>query len=211
MKADKMSKTDKHGMKQIKGARQGSTSDHSVRARFFPDMIVSSPLAIDYQKLAQAGFRLALLDIDNTLVCHGSFLCDQEAAETVARVKEAGLTPVIASNAPEQRARTFADSLGIDFIANAKKPGVEAICRELSGRGCDPGETVMIGDQLLTDVWSARKAGIPVILTDRRSKREIFTVRLKRPIEWILIRLGGKARWRALREDYSRLIGDKEG
>ncbi len=199
------------GKEQVKnqdkeGGRKGFPLSRRVRALFFPDLIVSSPLAIDYGQLASSGFRVALVDIDNTLACHGSHVCDPEAAAIIKKIKDAGLVPVIVSNARTERASAYADSLQLEFIARAKKPSAGAICRELENRGCLPEHAVMIGDQLLTDVWSARRAGIPVILTDKRSNREIFTVRLKRPIEWILIRSGGKARWQALRENYSSLV-----
>lgn len=169
-----------------------------IRARFFPDLIVPSPEVIDYRTLAAKGFRLVLLDIDNTLVCHGEHLGDDFARRVVGQVQEAGLLPIIASNAREERARSFADSLGLDFIANARKPAMEPICMELEGRQCLPKEAIMVGDQLLTDVWSARRAGMPVILTLRRDPAEMITVRLKRPIERILIRLGGKSHWQGL-------------
>ena len=181
-----------------------------IRARFFPDMIVPSPDMIDYQALAAKGFRLVLLDIDNTLVCHGKRLGDDFARLVVSQVQEAGLVPLIASNAREERARSFADSLGLDFIANARKPAMEPICLELEGRQCLPREAIMVGDQLLTDVWSARRAGMPVILTLRRDPAEMITVRLKRPIEWILVRLGGKSHWQGLfLEEAAGEQGDK--
>ncbi|HPX92943.1 MAG TPA: HAD hydrolase-like protein [Bacillota bacterium] len=188
---------------------RGLTLSCRIRSLFFPDLIVGSPLAIDFARLVSWGFRLALVDIDNTLVRHGSQAGDDHAVRVIRRMQDAGLTPVVASNAPRKRARAFADSLGIEFIAKAKKPQIEAICLALEERACLPQHTIMIGDQLLTDVWSARKAGIPVILTDRRSRQEIITVRLKRPLEWLLIRLGGKTRWHALRENYTGLAPEE--
>ncbi len=172
-----------------------------VRDRFFPDLIVSSPDRLAYGKLAAEGFRLVLLDIDNTLVCHGSHLADAFARSVVEKIEEAGLTPIITSNARRQRAETFANSLGLGFIPEAKKPGIEAICRELDSYDCRMDQALMVGDQLLTDIWSARRAGLPVVLTDKRAPREIITVRFKRLIEGLLIRLGGRGHWEALRAD----------
>ncbi len=193
------------GIQDKTNRREGLTLSRRIRSSFFPDLIVASPLDIDYGKLASRGFRVALVDIDNTLACHGSHVCDLEATAIIQKIREAGLVPVVASNAPAQRARTYAGSLQVDFIASAKKPRTGAICRELENRSCRPERALMIGDQLLTDVWSARRAGIPVILTDKRSNKEIFTVRLKRLLEWILIRCGGMGHWRALRDNYSVL------
>ncbi len=172
-----------------------------IRARFFPDWIVSSPVEIDFESLAMRGFRVVLIDIDNTLAFHGSKTADEFAKTVIERIKMSGLSPVIVSNARVERARTYADSLGIPFIAHARKPGIENICRDLEQRDCPSHHALMVGDQLLTDIWSARRAGIPVILTERRSPHEFFTVRIKRPIESLLIALGGRSRWNELKRD----------
>lgn len=169
-----------------------------VQKRFFPDLVQDSAEAVDYEYLASRGFRLVLLDIDNTLALHGSREADAYARRVVEKIQQAGLVPVITSNALEERARSFAESLGLDYIAQAKKPSIDAICRELDRRDCLPGQTLMVGDQLLTDVWSARRAGIPVILTRKRSREELLTVRIKRPIERLLVCLGGKEAWARL-------------
>ncbi len=177
-----------------------------IRNRFFPDMIVSSPDTIDFEELQRRGFRVVLLDIDNTIALHGSKTGDSFAKNIVDRIHDAGLEPIIVSNAKIERARTFADSLGISFIAHARKPSIDAICRELQCRSCPCCDALMVGDQLLTDVWSAKRAGIPIIFTHKRSSKELITVRLKRPIEWLLIVLGGRSRWNALKgNDYDRL------
>lgn len=170
-----------------------------IRQKFYPDLIVPSPRSIPYDRLASMGFRIVLLDVDNTLVTHGSHEGDDFAKEIVLRVQKAGLIPVIASNAREHRARSFANSLGIDFIAQAKKPGIDAICLELTARSCERHNALMVGDQLLTDVWAARKANIPVILTQKRAEHEIITVKMKRVIERLLRFLGGKSEWEALK------------
>ncbi|HZK29433.1 MAG TPA: YqeG family HAD IIIA-type phosphatase [Clostridia bacterium] len=169
-----------------------------VRKQFFPNKIVSSPVAIDFAKLATQGFRVVLLDIDNTLVCHGSHECDDFAAGIIDRVRAVGMDPIIVSNARSNRAQSFASSLDVEFIANARKPSTQSILGDLSGRQCPPHHAVMVGDQLLTDVWFAKKAGVPVILTEKRSQKEIITVRLKRILESLLIRLGGRDHWNHL-------------
>ncbi|HHW93177.1 MAG TPA: HAD hydrolase-like protein [Clostridiaceae bacterium] len=189
-----------------KNIKKSRTLSGWVRARFFPDCIVSSPDKIDFEALAAKGFRIVLIDIDNTLAFHGSKTCDTFAKLIIDRIEDSSLCPVIVSNARVERARTYAASLGISFIAHAKKPGIKTICRDLVQRNCPCEKALMVGDQLLTDVWSARRAGIPVILTERRSSREIFTVRIKRTIESLLILLGGRSHWNDLKgECHDRL------
>ena len=181
-------------MKQHKIKKNRGLSEW-IRARFFPDRIVSTPAVIDFEALATQGFRIVLVDIDNTIALHGSTTADTFAKKVIERIKSADLCPVIVSNAGIERARSYADSLGISFIAHARKPGIDSICRDLAQRGCPRENALVIGDQLLTDVWSARRAGIPVVLTAKRSPKELFTVRIKRLLESILIKLGGRSHW----------------
>ncbi len=187
--------------------RKKSRLIRTVQAHFYPDLIVSSPEVIDYERLKSMGFQVILLDVDNTLVLHGSHEGDAFARAIVTKVEQAGLIPVIASNAREHRARSFADSLGVEFISQAKKPGIEAICQDLTKRSCAYHNALMVGDQLLTDVWAARKAKIPVILTEKRSPHEIITVKMKRVIERLIRLLGGKDDWEMLKViDYDVLM-----
>lgn len=163
---------------------------------FFPDWIVPSLEALDFERLAAEGYKIAYLDIDNTLVFHGAHVGDDFARQTIQRVADAGILPVIASNAREPRARSFAASLDIPYVAEARKPSTKALLADLKERGIAPVDALMLGDQLLTDVWSGKRCGMAVVLTERRGKREICTVRLKRGIEWLIIRLGGLGHWK---------------
>jgi predicted HAD superfamily phosphohydrolase YqeG len=54
--------------------------------------------------------------------------------------------------------------------------------------GTDPETTLFVGDQLLTDMFGARRLGIPCVLVKPVSlESDIPTVRFKRKIEnWIL-------------------------
>jgi HAD superfamily phosphatase (TIGR01668 family) len=192
-------------MKQHKIKKSRGLSEW-IRARFFPDRIVSTPEEIDFEALAAQGVRIVLVDIDNTIALHGSTTADAFAERVIERIKNTGLCPVIVSNAGFERARSYADSLGVSFIAHARKPSIDSICQDLAQRDCPHENALVIGDQLLTDVLSARRAGIPVILTEKRSQKEFFTVRIKRPIESILIMLGGRSYWEDLKgECHDRL------
>ncbi len=171
-----------------------------VRKYFFPDKIVDSVQDVDFKALKGQGFRVILLDIDNTLVPHGTHSADRSALEIRDSLDSIGLTPVVCSNAKAERMQSFTGSLDIEGISDAKKPAPHAInkFRQLNSIRAD--EIIMIGDQLITDVLAARRAGIPVILCKPISKKEVFYVRLKRPLETLLIWIGGKEIFRSLEE-----------
>lgn len=171
-----------------------------MRASFFPDAIVSSPDVIPFETLPEEGIRAVFLDLDNTLAVDGSHEADSYTKQLVARIREAGLSPVIVSNAAPERALAFASSVPADCIPQAKKPSQDIIRAYITANNWQPHEILMVGDQLLTDVLCARRLGLRIILTKQRAKHEIVQIRLKRHIEKCLILLGGCRHWKALKE-----------
>ncbi len=148
-----------------------------------PDRIYPSIEQIDFRSLRAQGIRLVLLDIDNTLVRHGSHQPDAYARRAVESIQNAGLVPVIVSNAKPSRARTFAAGLGIDCIDRANKPATTGLLRACRQAGIDPSAAAMIGDQLFTDILAARRARVLAILVQPLDPREIWNVAFKRWFE----------------------------
>jgi hypothetical protein len=57
----------------------------------------------------------------------------------------------------------------------------------MAAMGTTPGETAIIGDQLLSDIWAGKNAKITTILVKPLSNKDYITVQVKRLIErWIL-------------------------
>ncbi len=147
---------------------------------FEPARIYQSIDRIDFKLLYAEGKRLVLLDIDNTLVPHGSERADDFAQTIVARIRSAGLIPYIVSNAKPSRARKFADSLEVPFVGLAGKPSPHGLLKACRETGCAADQTVMIGDQLFTDILAARRAKVTAILVLPLDRREAWNVALKR-------------------------------
>ena len=104
---------------------------------------------IPYQSLYQIGFKGLIFDIDQTLVMHGAPATEQ-VIELFQNLKALGFQIFLLSNNDEERITEFNKHLSVPFILLAEKPF----------------ETVMIGDQLFTDVLGASRANISTILVD---------------------------------------------
>ena len=133
-----------------------------------PDEHYKDLLQIDFTAYAAQGCKLILLDIDNTLARHGAHAADDFACEAVSRILKAGLSCRIISNAKHKRAMEYSASLSLPFTAMANKPWPRALksaCREA---GISASQAVMIGDQLLTDIAAARRAGCRAVLVKPR-------------------------------------------
>ena len=154
--------------------------------RFFPDRYVASTYIIDYEKLYEEGVRGLIFDIDNTLVPHGA-PADERAVRLFARLKDIGFRCCLISNNQEKRVKTFNEPIRVDYVYNAHKPSVKNYIKAMEIMGTDRESTVFIGDQLFTDVWGAKRAGIPNILVKPIHPREEIQILLKRYLEKIVL------------------------
>ena len=154
--------------------------------RFFPDEQVKSAYVIDYEKLYADGYRGILLDIDNTLVPHGA-PADERALALFHRLKRIGYRTVLLSNNKEPRVKSFGDQVGARYIYEAGKPGTEGYERAMEMMGTDTSNTFFVGDQLFTDVWGAKSAGIRNFLVEPIHPKEEIQVVLKRYAEKVVL------------------------
>ncbi|QJD83701.1 YqeG family HAD IIIA-type phosphatase [Cohnella herbarum] len=165
--------------------------------RLLPDQIVNTVFDIDLDELKTRGVRGIITDLDNTLVGAKTPLATPQLVGWLDIVKERGFKVVILSNNNKTRVGKFADPLGIPFIPAARKPAGAAFRRALSLLKLDPGHTVVIGDQMLTDVLGGRRAGLHTILvTPIAPSEEGWATQINRRIEKIaLARLRRKGLW----------------
>ena len=155
---------------------------------FKPDEIYSDLQEIDFANYARQGFQLVMLDIDNTLAQHGSSHADEFAREVIRRIQTAGLICWIISNGKKHRIGLYAASIELPFIAMSNKPSRRAFKHVCHVTGVEAKRAIMIGDQLLTDIYGARRAGCYAVLVHPRSEHEAWNVRIKRGIEKPLLR-----------------------
>ena len=154
--------------------------------RFYPDADVESAYGIDYEGLYDKGYRGIIFDIDNTLVPHGA-PADERAVALFRRLRQTGFKLLVLSNNKEPRVKTFAQRVGAKYIFKAGKPARAGYERAMKELGTQPGNTVFVGDQLFTDVWGARRAGIFTFLVQPIHPKEEIQIVLKRKLERILL------------------------
>lgn len=154
--------------------------------KFFPDEYVASTYVIPFEKLYEEGYRGVIFDIDNTLVPHGA-LADDRARTLFKRLSDIGYSSCLISNNQEARVKMFNKDIGTNFIYNAHKPSTKNYIRAMEIMGTDRTNTVFVGDQLFTDVWGAKRAGIRNILVRPIHPKEEIQIVLKRYLEKIVL------------------------
>lgn len=120
---------------------------------------------IDPRLLAERGITLMLADLDNTIVSYSTALPDDEVRAWKEALTSSGIELyILSNNRKPTRARAFAEALGVPFIGHAGKPKAACFRRAMEETGRTPAQTVMVGDQVFTDVLGAKRAGIPALL-----------------------------------------------
>ncbi len=154
--------------------------------RFYPDEYVDSTYGINFEELYGQGYRGIIFDIDNTLVPHGA-PADARSIELFRRLKGLGYRIMLLSNNKEPRVKMFNDAVGAEYIFKAGKPGTANYYKAMERMHTDKRNTLFVGDQLFTDVWGAKRAGIRTFLVKPIHPKEEIQIVLKRYLEKIVL------------------------
>ena len=150
--------------------------------------VASLPL-VDVDELVSSGVRLVLLDRDNTCVPRDAASAPAEVLAWLDRAREAGLGLCLVSNNfhSSQVGRT-ARELGVEVVDHAMKPAPFALARAMRLMGSSREETVMIGDQVFTDVAAGNLAGVRTILVRPQSRKDLWYTHVFRVFERLALR-----------------------
>lgn len=154
-----------------------------IKKYFMPNDYVQSVFQIDIEKLANSGFKGIITDLDNTLVGWDVKTPTKEIQEWFKKANDLGLTITIVSNNNEKRVSSFSKDLDVDFIFKARKPMGRAFKKAIQHMNIKPEETIVIGDQMLTDVLGGNNNGLYTIMVVPVKKTDGFLTRLNRIIE----------------------------
>lgn len=163
--------------------------------RFYPDEYLDSTYVIDFERLAKEGCRGLIFDIDNTLVPHGA-PADERAKALFQRLKRLGYQCCLLSNNQLPRVEMFNKDVQVHFIENAHKPSIKNYRKAMELMGTDEKNTIFIGDQIFTDIYGAKRAGLRTILVKPIHPKEEIQIVLKRYLEKIVLFFYGRRRKR---------------
>ena len=129
-----------------------------------PDRIEAGFDRLQPDWLRSKGIRLVLADLDNTLTRYRQLEPDPALITWRDGLHEAGITLFVVSNSRRpNRAQQFCANLDVPFISHAGKPHAAAFQQAMERCGCTAEETIMIGDQIFTDIWGGHNAGIRAV------------------------------------------------
>ena len=133
--------------------------------------------------LESIGVKGIVLDVDNTLEPYEHPLPGDHVIRWLDSLKARGIKAAIVSNNNAERINLFNESLGLPAYPKGKKPFRKYVHKAMNDMGTDCSNTILMGDQIFTDVWAARNSGIRAILVPPiNDKRDVLT-KFKRLLE----------------------------
>ena len=151
-----------------------------MKNKYIPFAVAESIYEIDIDFYKKLKVKILLMDLDNTLDSYRLYHPTAKAVALIESLREANIIPVIISNNRGKRVRTYATDLNVEYIHSAGKPFARKINKFIQAHGWNKEDILFIGDQMITDVAAANRAGLRVILTSKIVKEDQWTTRFNR-------------------------------
>jgi len=153
---------------------------------FIPNEFHDNVYEIDFEALYKNGKRLILSDLDNTLISYAEKKPTKENIALFEKLEELGFELILVSNNIPSRIETYCEDTHVKGFANARKPlniGLRKAFHH-GKRAYEKSEVIVIGDQLMTDIWGANRMGLYSILVNPiKRKTEKWYTKMNRKIE----------------------------
>jgi hypothetical protein len=146
--------------------------------------------SVSLDDLAARGMRGIIVDLDNTLVGYGQEAMAPVDAAWIASARARGFAVCLVSNNFTGRVERIGRELGVPVVPSALKPLPRGFLRALRVLATPKHATVVVGDQLFTDVLGAKLVGLHAILTEPLVAKDWHGTRILRFLERVLLGRG---------------------
>jgi HAD superfamily phosphatase (TIGR01668 family) len=148
-----------------------------------PDLYLDDIYGITPAFLKEKGIRAVLLDIDNTLVTYDDPKPTPSVLAWLQTLKDNGIEAAFISNNHKDRVELFNEDLQYFATWDSRKPSGKCYRAAMKHFGTDTTNTAVIGDQVFTDVWSAKRLGLFAILVKPIKDKTNLFFKTKRLLE----------------------------
>ena len=171
----------------LKAPRYASIFPRKPHRVFRPDAFADRLSSVSLDDLAVRGMRGIIVDLDNTLVGYGEDHMAPIDAAWIASARARGFAVCLLSNNFTDRVARIGLELGVPTVPSALKPLPRGFLRALRVLGTSKETTVVVGDQLFTDVLGAKFVGLHAILTEPLVAHDWHGTRVLRFFERVLL------------------------
>lgn len=160
---------------------------------FTPTYMVERIYDLTVDDLKAHGIKTVLADLDNTLLAWNNPEGTPELRQWLQDLRDGGIELIVVSNNTTKRVAKAVAPLNVNFVSWSLKPLPRGILHILRTHHLKRDEVIMVGDQMLTDVWAAHSAGIRSVLVQRLIESDMWQTWLNRSIEKYIKKIVFKA------------------
>ena len=124
-----------------------------------------------------------LCDVDNTILTRDDHTVPADVLAWLAKAREAGVEFCLLSNNFHHGVQDLAERLGLPIVVKAVKPLPHGFIRARRKIGGTRKDTLVIGDQLITDVIGAHLCGLKAYLLVPLVEKDLWHTLLLRHLE----------------------------
>ncbi len=154
--------------------------------RFFtPDFYFETFDRVPEDFFKKNNITLIICDIDNTLATYDDVYPTPYTRKFIERMNGEGIVVELISNNSSERVETFSKELGCHYVSDGKKPfcSTKPIKEAMKKTGSIKEGTLIIGDQVFTDVLAGRMASIKTMLVEPLGHSNLPFFGIKRALE----------------------------
>lgn len=157
-----------------------------LRSMLKPRQAVATIFDIDLQPLWESGYKNLIIDVDNTITAWNTYHVSDKLKTWVLKLKSKGFRICLLSNNNQEKVQKFASELGVIAAPRGGKPFLKAFQSAISALDASNSNTLIIGDQLFTDILGGNRAGLYTILVEPIDNKEFIGTRLVRLLESLI-------------------------
>ncbi len=154
-----------------------------------PHKVYKNVSEISPSVLLKNGIKGIIVDIDNTLTTHDNPHPYPYVKQWLLDLESHGIKIIAVSNNTAERVHPFAEILGLDYIADGKKPLSTGLRRAANRLGLPKSKLAIVGDQIFTDILGGRLYGIVSLFVEPIQPESTAFFKFKRTLEKPLLAL----------------------
>ena len=154
-----------------------------MRFSLVPDYKFNTFNELTVEFLKENSIKGVILDIDNTLEPYEHPTPGEHVEKWLGELRDAGIGCAFVSNNNKERVEIFNSTLNLPAFPKAGKPFKKNVVRAMKIIGSDKTNTVLMGDQIFTDVWAARNSGVMAVLVPPINDKKDVLTKFKRLLE----------------------------
>ena len=155
--------------------------------KFVPDMYFKSIYTIDYKELKKKKIKCLIFDLNNTIAPLTLNKPNKKIMELFEELKDMKFKIYIVSNSSKKRVEPFKNYLCVDSSYLSMKPSLKKYKKIYEINNFKDNQIACIGDELITDIWSANRMNFVSILVNPIGTKEYVSTKIGRVFENFII------------------------